>query len=268
MDVTDVLGAVGVIGRKRRATVSVVMGMSCALIAMGAFPSAAAAQVISGDHDQYKSPQHFALELRFGPYKPDIDSEFSGQKQVHPFQDFFGSGRKLMSQVEFDYQIIRHVGSAGIGLGIGYFSEDGANLTVPAGTVSADTSTLKLIPFSLSAVYRFDLPLERFKFPLVPYGKLGLDYVIWSINNGNGDVPQTAGGIGHGGTWGWHAAVGLSFVLDFLDPAAARQFDAESGVNHTHLFVELGHWNVSGLGAANKLHVGDTTWVGGMLFEF
>ena len=253
---------------KRRAAVSRGIGVSCALIAIGAFPSSAAAQVISSQNDRYKSPQHFALELRFGPYKPDIDSEFSGPDPAHPYQDFFGSGRKLMSQIEFDYQIIRHVGSAGVGLGIGYFNESGRNLTVPDGTVSADTSTLTLIPFSLSAVYRFDWGLEYLKIPLVPYGKLGLDYVMWSIANGNGDVPEAAGGIGHGGTWGWHAAVGLSFVLDFLDPVAAHQFDVESGVNHTHLFVELGHWDVSGLGAANKLHVGDTTWVGGLLFEF
>ena len=240
---------------------------SCALIAMSAVSSPAAAQVISSQNDRYVSPQHFALELRFGPYKPDIDSEFSGTAH-HPYQDFFGSGRKLMSQIEFDYQIIRHVGSVGVGLGVGYFGESAPNLTTQGGAVSADTTNLTLIPLSLSAVYRFDWGLEYLKIPLVPYGKLGLDYVMWSISNGNGDVPEAAGGVGHGGTWGWHAAVGLSLVLDFLDPVAAHQFDVESGVNHTHLFVELGHWDVSGLGAANKLHVGDTTWMAGLLFEF
>ena len=180
-----------------------------------------------------------------------------------------GSKNRLLTQVELDYQIIRHVGTAGVGLGVGYFSASGHNRLESTGEPSSDTSTLKLIPFSLSAVYRFDLPLERWKVPLVPYGKLGLDYVVWSITNGNGDVPQDGiGGTGRGGTWGWHAAVGLSLVLDVFDPVTARQFDSDMGVNHTHLFAELGHWDVSGLGAANKLHVGDTTWVGGLLFEF
>ncbi len=237
------------------------------VVAVVSLPMMAQAQVIQGQNDRYKSPQHFALELRFGPYKPDIDSEFGGQRT--PYQDFFGSGNHLMTQMEFDYQVIRHAGSLGVGLGVGYFSESGHNRAAGTGDLTADTSSLKLIPFSLSAVYRFDLALERWGVPVVPYGKLGLDYAIWSISNGNGDVPDDpAGGVGRGGTWGWHAAVGLSLVLDFLDPAAAHQFDVESGVNHTHLFVELGRWDISGLGGANKLHVGDTTWLTGLLFEF
>ena len=244
------------------------MSAMVALVAVPivSLPTRAGAQVIQGERDQYQSPQRFACELRFGPYKPDIDSEFPGG--VHPYQDFFGSSRRLMSQIEIDYQFLRHVGTAGVGLAVGYFSESGNNRLLD-GTPSADTTSLKLIPFSLSAVYRFDLLMERMKFPVVPYGKLGLDYVIWSINNGNGDVPEDpAGGVGRGGTWGWHAAVGLSLVLDFFDPTSAHQFDVEMGVNHTHLFVELGHWDVSGLGAAHKLHVGDNTWMAGLLFEF
>jgi hypothetical protein len=241
--------------------------MAFVIAAIVALPLGASAQVIQGEQDRYKSPQRFACELRFGPYKPDIDSEFGGR--TTPYRDFFGSSRRLMSQIELDYQIIRHVGTAGIGLGVGYFSESGNNRLASTGAPSADTTSLKLIPFSLSAVYRFDLLLERMRIPLVPYGKLGLDYVIWSINNGNGEVPEDpTGGVGRGGTWGWHAAVGLSLTLDFFDPTSAHQFDVEMGVNHTHLFVELGHWDVSGLGAAHKLHVGDNTWMAGLLFEF
>jgi hypothetical protein len=228
----------------------------------------ASAQVISSPEDRYRTPQRFALELRFGPYKPDIDSEFGGKR--HAYEDFFGSGRRLLSQVEFDYQILHHVGSLGVGLGVGYFTETGSNsLTDGSATVTADTTTLRLVPLSASVVYRFDLLWEQLHVPLIPYGKVGLDYVIWTLRDGNGEIPESpSGGKGQGGTLGWHAAAGLSFVLNFLDPTAARQFDAESGINRTHVFAEWGHWDVSGLGAANKLHVGDNTWVAGMLFEF
>lgn len=237
-----------------------------ATLAVVAPATPAAAQVVQSEFGPYRSPQHFALELRFGPYRPDIDSEFGGERTPH--KDFFGNSRRLMSQIEFDYQFLHHVGTAAIGLGVGYFTESGKNLTA-SGEETEDTTTLRLFPFSLSAVYRFDLLYERFRIPLVPYGKIGLDYVVWTITNGNGDVPEDpVGGRGQGGTWGWHAAAGLSLVLDFLDPVSAQQFDAEMGVNHTHLFVELGSWNVNGLGMANKLRVGDTTWVGGLLFEF
>lgn len=226
----------------------------------------ARAQVITTERGHQASPQHFALELRFGPYKPDIDSEFADSRT--PYQSFFGSNRRLMMQMEFDYQIIRHVGSLGIGLSTGYFKETGHNVD-QAGNPTQDTSSLRLIPFALSAVYRFDLAYERTGIPLVPYGKLGLDYVFWSVENGNSEVPEDpSGGRGAGGTLGWHAAVGISLVLDFFDQNGANQFDEEMGINHTHLFFEYGHIDVSGLGQANRLHVGDDTWTAGMMFEF
>jgi len=40
------------------------------------------------------------------------------------------------------------------------------------------------------------------------------------------------------------------------------------GVNHTHLFFEFSHADISGLGQPNKIHLGDTTWSLGLLFEF
>lgn len=248
------------------------MGRSLGLLALvlaGVFtlPGVARAQVITSERGRHASPQHFALEFRFSPYKPDIDSEFEGTNR-HPYQDFFGSGRHLLSQLEFDYQIIRHVGSLGVGASVGYFKTSGKNLIAETDMASADESSLRLIPFSISAVYRFDLPYERLNIPLVPYGKLGFDYVLWTVNNGNEEVPSAGGGRGQGGTLGWHAAVGLSLALDFFDQHAAAQFDEDLGVNHTHLFFEFGHMAVNGLGQKNRLHVGDDTWTAGMMFEF
>ena len=37
---------------------------------------------------QKESPQHAAFELRFGPYRPNVDSEFAG---ATPFEDTFGN---------------------------------------------------------------------------------------------------------------------------------------------------------------------------------
>lgn len=239
-------------------------------LALSLASGVARAQVITTEKAHQASPQHFALEFRFGPYKPDIDSEFEGTKRqgMGPYESFFGSGRHLMMQIEVDYQIVRHVGSLGVGLSTGYFKESGTNLNT-AGNATPDTSSLRLLPFALSAVYRFDLAYERMGIPLVPYGKLGLDYIVWTIENGNQEVPEApSGGRGAGGSLGWHAAVGVSFVLDFLDQNSANQFDQEMGVNHTHLFFEYAHIDASGLGQSHRLHVGDTTWTAGLMFEF
>jgi hypothetical protein len=134
--------------------------------------------------------------------------------------------------------------------------------------LSADKSTLTVVPVSLSAVYRFDYYLERDGFPIVPHAKLGLDWAYWQITDGNGEIARAAGGRARGGTLGWHAAIGVALVLDFLDPVAARDFDVEMGVNHTALVFEYGHADISGLGRSDRLHLGDDTWTLGLLFEF
>jgi len=258
----------------RRATTLLGLGLALAF----ATPARAQSDILEGapteapSGQRYKSPQLFAFELKFGPYRPDVDSEFasSGPNARSPYKDFFGNGRHLMTQIEFDWQVFHKMGSLAVGAGIGYFSVTGtAPLGNGTGLPSGDSSGFKVVPFSLSAIYRFDYLLETRKIPLVPYGKLGLDYAYWQITDGNGDIAQDAmGNSGRGGTLGWHVAGGLALVLDFLDPDAARDFDADLGVNHTALCFEYNHADISGLGASGRLHVGDTTWSLGVLLEF
>jgi hypothetical protein len=224
-------------------------------------------QLIEGDQ-RYHSPQRFAFELKFGPYRPDVDGEFNGDR--HPYQDYFGSGSHLMTRLELDYEFFHRVGSLAAGFGVGYFQVSGtAPVANGTGLPSGDQSTFKVIPLSLSAVYRFDYLLEKRNFPLVPYGKLGLDYAYWQITDGNDEIASDGrGGHGRGGTLGWHAAAGIALVLDMFDPEAAHDFDADLGVNHTALVFEYSYADISGLGASNRLHVGDNSWSLGLLMEF
>ena len=221
------------------------------------------------------SPRNFAVEARFALYTPAIDSEFSGPG-IKPQSFVFGNRRRPMWQLEFDWEVLQIFGTLSIGGVIGYYKEnanacEGAALDNTKGTCSkfsADNTSLTLIPFAALAVYRFDVLAEHWKIPLVPYGKVGLNYTLWSVADGNGDTPSDRGGHGAGGTMGWQAAVGLSLQLDWIDPGAARVFDAESGVNHTYAFFELATIQSSGLGSGNALHVGDNTWFAGLMFEF
>ena len=228
---------------------------------------ASEAELVEGSH-RFRSPQRFAFEVTFGPYRPDVDSEFDGKRT--PYASYFGTSDHLLMRAEFDYQVWRGFGSLGIGLGTGYFSVSGtAPIANQMGVFSADQSNLKVIPMSLSAVYRFDYFLETRKFPLVPFAKLGLDYAYWQITDGNGNIATDGmGGHARGGTPGWHVAGGLALVLDFLDPDAAHDFDEDMGVNHTALTFEFFHSDISGLGQSNRLHVGDNNWTLGLLLEF
>ena len=233
----------------------------------------ASAQIAIRNPDSFRSPQRFGLELRLGPYSPEIDEEFKGAKTPH--KDYFGDDTRLMFQIELDWQIYRHVvgGSVGVGASLGYFRENAAapfNATDdPTAERSGDRSRLSLYPMALVGVYRADQLWRLWRIPLVPYGKLGLNYTFWNIYDGNDLVAENpGGGRGRGGTWGWQAAAGLSLVLDIIDPGSARELDADTGINHTHLFFEYVKYEVSGLGQKNKLHVGDSTWLAGLLFEF
>ena len=133
-----------------------------------------------------------------------------------------------------------------------------------SGQPSGDQSTFKIFPLSVSAIYRFDYFLETRGFPLVPFGKVGLDWAYWQITDGNDEIATD----GRGGTPGWHAAAGLSLALDFFDPDAARDFDSDLGVNHTSLVFQLTHADISGLGMSNRMHLGDTNWSLGLMFQF
>ena len=233
----------------------------------------AAAQLVVNSGEDFRSPQSFALEFRLGPYQPEIDEEFKGARTPH--RDFYGEDTRLLFQTELDWQIYRHplAGSVGVGGSVGYFRETArAPFTAtddPTAERSGDSSRLSLFPLGALGVYRADQLWQLWRIPVVPYGKLGLNYTFWNIYDGNDIVAENpSGGRGRGGTWGWQAAVGVSLVLDFIDSGAARALDGETGINHTHVFFELDKFEVSGLGQKNKLHVGDSTWLAGLMFEF
>ncbi len=236
-------------------------------------PRGTQAQEIVAEQDRFRSPQHWALDLRIGPFRPDVDSEFNNGSA--PYREFFGKKRSILSQIGLEYQVFQRFGTLAVGGSVGYFTKkasafiDTGNGSRPTER-SGDTTRLSAYPFSASLIYRLDVAARRYRFPIVPYGKLGLNYSIWTVYNGNTNVASgdTAGGRGRGGTMGWHAAAGISFLLDVLDPGSAHEFDADIGVNHTYAFFELTHIDASGLGQKNKLHLGGDTWLAGLLFEF
>jgi hypothetical protein len=239
----------------------------------------------------YESSQWFAFELKFGPYTPNIDS--SPGLMGHPFRDLFTNQNdmpphepspKLLTQVEFDFQFLHRHGSLGVGATLGIYnrwthsfnfadSATGASCVVPNCQRSGDVTNLWILPMSLLAVYRWDWLALRYKVPLVPYFKIGLAYYIWWITTGSGGV-STFTDIngkkqdGAGGTFGWVLNPGISFLLDVIDPPAAKTMDAEIGINHTYLFIELNYADISGFGAANKMVLSDTTFNAGIAFEF
>jgi hypothetical protein len=264
---------------RRLATAALVLGL------VGAASGVARAQVWIDDEDNDANARRgppisdWAADIRLGPYYPDVDGE-SGVTGK-PFATLFGSGNALLAQVGVEHFFFHPGGELGLGVSAGYLSMTAKSFIEDPVTHhakctdntsacrSADDTQLRVFPLALVAVYRLTALADRTYVPLVPYVKAGLAYDIWRITKGNGDLAHVTGADdAAGGTLGVVATAGLAFRIDRLDADAARAMESELGIEHMTVFGELTYADVSGLGMANRLHLGDLTWSAGLGFEF
>jgi hypothetical protein len=242
--------------------------------AMGV-PVAAVAQerqdVLEGKHKIYESPQHFAFEVRFSPFTPDIDSDPTlGGKT--PYADAFGTSPQLLFAAEFDWQAARipHVGTIGPGGSIGYtsVSKPAQFVTPQQGKQPGENTQLEIVPLYAVGVLRADALWREGRIPLVPYAKLGFGLSFWRASNTAGTSHyQGVSGLGH--SLGTQVSVGLGLNLNVFDPYAARNLDETMGVNNTYVFADWTHSDLTGLWAQpDPLRVGGSYWTFGIAFEF
>jgi hypothetical protein len=228
------------------------------------------------DDVNYESPQHWAFELRIGPYYPQVDDEFHGA--ATPLADTMGSGQRVLFGLEGDWQALRvgNILSLGPGFGMSYTRlsnptrfEAGAPDGGPTeNSKSPMDSTLKLWLQWADAVVRVDALNRNFRVPIVFTAKLGLGQALWWAAKGNITSRGPDGTIGHGRSWGPTWALGVMFDLNFAQPERARKLDAVSGINHMYLFAEWYQMKLNGFGNGNQLQVGDSTWTLGYAVEF
>ena len=228
-----------------------------------------------------RSPQTLALELRFSPFRPDIDSEpgLVGK----PYESTFGTMPRLMIAGEVDWQAFRipHLGTVGPGVGVGYtnMSERAylkrciaklANDKPKSTCESGDETSLDIWQTYMVAVVRFDALWHDFRVPIVPYVKAGLGLGFWQASTTGGlSISKTASGPveGRGYTFGTHLAAGAALALDWLDPHSSVTLDQSVGINSSYVFFEYYMSNLNGLGQSEALRVGATTWAVGLAFE-
>ena len=229
-------------------------------------PSARAAE--SDFPKPQASPQWFALEFRFAPYWPMIDSQpgLSGT----PYKTIFGTMPRLLASFEIDAQVLKipHFGSLGPGFSFGYTQMSApAPLTGGNGALSGEQTNLEVFPMYLAAVLRIDVLLRDFKIPIVPYAKLGIATTLWRAFTDSG-TSTFDGKTGFGATWGEQIALGGMLNLDWIDPRAAHELDNATGINHTYLFAEWMFANLDNFGSSSGLRVGTSTIAAGLAFEF
>lgn len=236
----------------------------------------------------------WGLEFKFGPYVPDVDSEFDlARDEAGPFERMYGDGPFLMSQVMIDHYFVHPGGQLGIYGGMGYLTrtvnafeldENGNTIPNEKGNPRrspGNETRFRLIPMTAGAVYRFTQLDDSYRVPLVPYGRLGLSYYYWSVTRPGGDLAEIPtsncpdiesgdceGDVARGGSWGWQGTVGLALRAERIDPDAEVALRTELGIEHAGFLFEATYAKVDGFGSDKKLALGDLTWFGGINFEF
>lgn len=234
------------------------------------------------------------LEIKLGPYHPSVDDNVSGGKK--PFETVFGNEYQLMPLVTLDRYFSFPMGQLGITGTIGYsrqsaksFSLDSSGNTIPdpengglPTRSDGDSTSFSLIPTSIGVVYRFTELDDKYGIPLVPYGRLGLSYYLWKFTAPDGEISESPtdgcpapgpgsnceGNLARGGSFGYQGTIGIAVRAERIDPHAALSLRNEMGVEHAGFFIEGQLAVVDGFGSDKKLSVGDTTWFGGINFEF
>ncbi|MFV8753827.1 MXAN_2562 family outer membrane beta-barrel protein [Nannocystaceae bacterium ST9] len=238
-----------------------------------------------GFQGRAESPQRFLIELKFGPYLPDIDRKYTGDG-LGPYATVFGEqgddGRAtgqpkkgVFSVLGFEWQFYHLGGAFSLGTTIGLFRDKAQALQDEPDDEGnyrnkADNATFNVVPITVLLGYRFELLADRFRVPLVPYARAGLGYGFWwATKGGRGDISTTMDGQKtRGGSLGWQANLGLMLRLDFIDRASAVDLDRNTGVNHTYLFGEWQFSRLAGFGSDKRLSVGDDTFTVGFAVAF
>jgi hypothetical protein len=218
-----------------------------------AAPTVAAAQMYDDVpmHRDFSSPERFALELRIGPYHPDM-----GHNDA--FETFFGSDSGPLLATELDVIAYRlpNLIYLGVGAGIGTASYSG-HTRDSTGVATAEKTTFGLVPIDLMAVLRVDALARKLSVPFIFTGKLGYQWTHWTTQDGKA---ASVTGWSVGPRW----AAQLELDLDSFDEKAARRMDEEWGINHSFLFVELFGFSPS----PRSLPIGATAWTAGLGFVF
>jgi len=231
------------------------------------------------------SPQRFAVEIKMGPYLPDVDRKYTGSG-FGPYTTLFGETdgggvatedpkKGLMPVIGFDWQFFYAAGPLGLGTQVAFFRDKAsailANPTPEDTTIrsEADSVTFTLLPVSALISYRFELLADRFKVPLVPYAKAGPTYALYWARDGRRNIARDDDGDkGLGGVWGYTLNAGMMLRLDFIERGTAKKLDQTTGINHTYVFGEFSFNRLDNFGVGNSISVGDATWFAGLAIEF
>jgi hypothetical protein len=199
----------------------------------------------------FESPEHFILELRGGPYTPNVVDTVAG--------DIFGGDKGPNFAAQLDGILRRIPGLYYITLGgsIGTVSFSGPAQSALDGTSVGEKTTLSIIPVQATAGIRFDVLPRKLHVPIIFGARAGWEWAHWTTGTGARDDAS-------GWSVGPVVSLQVALDLDSFEPNGARSLDEEWGINHTYVFGEVFHFEPLG----KSLPIGATSWLLGVGFIF
>jgi hypothetical protein len=215
------------------------------------------------------SPMNFGLELRFGPYLPRVDSEFTNGEA--PFKRYFGTTNRLAVGTEFDWFPLKldRILRFGPGVGVMYtaIGADAFFNRFPDQRAPGQRTSIRILPHWATAVLHVDALAQRTPIPLVLTAKVGLAHALWWVK----DLPQTMraedGTLGRGRSYGTYYGLGAQLDLGFLDSTRKKRLDSFIGINSIYFYGEFYILNLDGFGASGVMNLSDRSWVLGLAFD-
>lgn len=187
--------------------------------------------------------QDFSASFWVGYYLPKDTS----------FQKIYSDDGEMAGFLEFSKTWLSQI-EATMGIGGTHFS--GRLLMNDPNALCIDKATLTLAPAYLQCSYLFHYAREQ---KLIPYLGGGLD--AW------GYLENKAGHSVKGVKYGYHGLAGVRFLLDWLDPQAAKSSFQEYGVENTYLVLETRWLQINNFGE-HKLDFSGPLYRIGLLWEF
>lgn len=226
------------------------------------------------------------LAFKLGSYRPNVDSDPAAQgwyKYYFGQSDaaVTGAGRKLYFFWEGDVYLYRAFGLLGVSGGVGYWQADARSrvcadasgtavpctpATLHTSTPGTDTTSFKMVPLTISVVYKLDVFLERWRVPLVPFLRAGFDCDIWWLQ-GSGRQAVKAEWMGKksvsgmGATFGAHLRPGLALDLGWSDFLHLMQ---SFHISTTALTFEWRIEKVNDFGSKGSWDLSDSSFLAGL----
>jgi len=204
-------------------------------------PAVALAAEESGDRP------HWSLELKGGAFFPGLSN----------WSDYYGQSYTTEFGGALAYKVWREIE---VGVEGTYLSADGSGYApLHAQLAVGSQVSYELFPLNVFVLARGVFSEDQL---LVPYFGGGWTRMFYREDvKGQGKV--------QGSTNGFHARGGIQFLLDRIDPEAARNLDHDYHVRHTYFFTEAKYTRASAdTNPSGTANLGGISYLGGLLFEF